>query len=202
MSGCGGQTYVYGRVEHTLPGHRHVVEVLRQHGAHVRVSVLPLGMHIRWGRRKYTQEQFVEAWNSSASISEVARKLDANRSGSGFYSLRDGAKALGLNQDHMVVERTERSANALRRSLVDVLIEHSPHKGTSSLKERLYREGLLVKQCSACGISEWRGIPAPLALDHINGVRDDNRIENLRILCYNCHGQTANYGFRNTVPRF
>ena len=48
-----------------------------------------------------------------------------------------------------------------------------------------------------CGITEWNGQPTPTELDHINGVRTDNRLENLRILCPNCHAQTKTYRGKN-----
>ena len=65
------------------------------------------------------------------------------------------------------------------------------------LKRRLVGAGLKANRCEECGIKEWRGRPLSLALHHRNGVRDDNRLENLAILCPNCHSQTDNFGARN-----
>lgn len=73
--------------------------------------------------------------------------------------------------------------------------------GRNHLKSRLFKAGLLINKCEACGITEWRGKRLAMHLDHINGVRDDHRLENLRLLCPNCHSQTPTYGGRNTRRR-
>jgi len=74
-------------------------------------------------------------------------------------------------------------------------------KSRRNVKARLLRAGLLENRCLQCGLSEWRGKPITLHIDHINGVRDDHRLENLRILCPNCHSQTDTYGGHNVKRR-
>jgi hypothetical protein len=64
-------------------------------------------------------------------------------------------------------------------------------------KLRLLRDGILKNQCSRCGISEWRGKLLAIHIDHINGDKNDWRLENLRMLCPNCHSQTPTFGGRN-----
>ena len=80
------------------------------------------------------------------------------------------------------------------------LLLQSKHR--SSIKRRLLNEGILKNICSRCGISEWQGKPLSIQIDHINGVNDDYRLENLRMLCANCHSLTPTHGHRNRGKRF
>jgi len=85
-----------------------------------------------------------------------------------------------------------------RLALSEVLIEGSQY-GRYSLKKRLFKHGMLRNECYTCGMGPvWHGKPISLQLDHINGVNNDHRLDNLRILCPNCHTQTKNYGGKAT----
>jgi transposase-like protein len=64
------------------------------------------------------------------------------------------------------------------------------------LKGRLLGEGLKSNRCEVCGLTEWRGEPLAMALHHVNGDGLDNRLENLQLLCPNCHSQTENFAGR------
>ena len=152
-------------------------------------------MTIYWGRRSYTEEQFREAWENSVSIAEVARKLNLTVYGSTYKTLRHAAKELELSEDHFLGQGWNVGLKfnpSKAKPIEEVLVEGSSVQ-SSNLKARLFKEGLKEKVCEICGLTEWLGEPAPLALDHINGVNNDNRLENLRILCYNCHGQTETW---------
>jgi hypothetical protein len=69
------------------------------------------------------------------------------------------------------------------------------------LKRRLIADGLKQPRCEKCGLSEWRGEPLPLELHHVNGDRNDNRVDNLQLICPNCHSITPNWGGRAKLPR-
>jgi 5-methylcytosine-specific restriction endonuclease McrA len=92
-------------------------------------------------------------------------------------------------------DRGEVKARAQRMS-IDRLLDNS-RRCRTHVKGRLLRAGLLSNRCGACGITEWRGLQLTMHLDHINGVKDDNRLTNLRMLCPNCHSQTETYSGKN-----
>lgn len=88
--------------------------------------------------------------------------------------------------------------SATKIPLRDVLVENSTYANTSRIKHRLIAEGYKKSLCESCGLEQWMGKDIPLQLHHINGVNDDHRLENLQILCANCHAQTETYAGRNT----
>ncbi|MDE2481251.1 MAG: HNH endonuclease [bacterium] len=70
-------------------------------------------------------------------------------------------------------------------------------KSRYTIKRRLIEGGILRNVCDECGVREWRGKPLTIQIDHRNGIHDDHRLENLRMLCPNCHSQTETYAARN-----
>ncbi|MEA2388845.1 MAG: hypothetical protein QOG41_1618, partial [Thermoleophilaceae bacterium] len=79
-----------------------------------------------------------------------------------------------------------------------VLVSGRP-RNRSHIKLRLLGAGLKDGSCEDCGITQWRGRPLSMALHHVNGDGRDNRLENLRLLCPNCHSQTENFAGRGVV---
>jgi 5-methylcytosine-specific restriction endonuclease McrA len=74
-------------------------------------------------------------------------------------------------------------------------------RSRNHIKKRLMRAGLKTNECERCGINTWMGAPLSLALHHVNGDKHDNRLENLQLLCPNCHSQTDNFAGRNRPLR-
>lgn len=85
-----------------------------------------------------------------------------------------------------------------RKTSVEIyLVKSGPFITSHKLKLKLFESGLKARVCEWCRIDTWCGLPAPLELDHISGNHHDNRWENLRILCANCHALTATNSGKN-----
>lgn len=136
--------------------------------------------------RTWTDEQLVSAIKTSKTISEVLRKIGLSSGSGNHQTVRNRIKNLNLDISHFS-EVLFGKINSQEKDIKDVLVENSPYRSTTNLKKKLLKHKLLEEKCSKCSITHWNGQKLSLHLDHINGVRDDNRIENLRLLCPNCH---------------
>ena len=147
--------------------------------------------------------------DKSTTMKEVIAAIGCNVSTPGGHhwrTLRLRCEEDGIDLSCLSKRRKEAQSKQLsglnqhrKMPLSEALVENSPWRGsTSNLKKRLLSEKMIVEECSLCGLGpEWRGEKLSLALDHISGVRSDNRIENLRLLCPNCHSQTDTFCGRN-----
>lgn len=153
---------------------------------------------INWAVRGYTEAEFISAWNSARNKGEVLSGLNLWGYGGNYNTLNRTAKILNLSDDHFDPKHIRRSIVAWNKIPTgQILVENSNISSISRLRKRLIAEGFKEEKCEICSLSEWMGGKIPLDLDHINGISNDNRIENLRIICKNCHGQTPTYGGKN-----
>ena len=128
-----------------------------------------------------------EAIESSATMAEAARKLNMP-----FMTFK--RKAGDLYQPNQSGKGTSKKYNGKHFLTEDILAGKHPSYTTAKVKKRLIDEGYMKCECVWCGVKDtWNGKPIVLHLDHINGVNNDHRLENLRLLCPNCHSQTDTY---------
>ena len=135
---------------------------------------------------RYTEDEARKAVAASRSWAETLRNLGMCHGGGSAAVLKKWVAIWGIATDHFDPYAALRGPARTATPLSDVLVEHSSF-ARGHLKRRLLREGIKPRHCELCGQGEeWRGKRMSLILDHINGVNNDNRLENLRIVCPNC----------------
>lgn len=140
--------------------------------------------------KKWTDELLIQAVKSSNNMSEVLLAL--NLAG-GHSRIRDKIKTMNLDTSHW---HTQPSLKRKIPPIESYLVRDSTIS-SNNLKRRLLNNGLLKNECSICKLTKWQNKPLILQLDHINGNKRDNRKQNLRLLCPNCHSQTETFCGRN-----
>ena len=145
---------------------------------------------------KWDEDKFRRAVESSRTISDVLRQIGLSTHGGNFKTFHLYVDILDIDISHFTGKahgKTHYTGGAKKNS--EVLIESSTYRG--DLYPRLVSIGR-EEICSKCKCgNEWNGEPLRLHVDHINGVNNDHRPENLRFLCPNCHSQTPTYSGRN-----
>jgi transposase-like protein len=136
---------------------------------------------------RYSEDQARAAIAASFSYAEALRHLGLCTTGGNWQTLRTWVVRWDVDTTHFDPNIARRAGlHRPPRPLEEILVEHSTYS-RNHLKDRLYLAGLKSPVCELCGQGEsWRGCRMAMILDHVNGVRNDNRIENLRIVCPNC----------------
>ena len=134
---------------------------------------------------KYSKDFFKEVVLKSINLVDVCRNIGISLNYGNRQTIKKYINLYNLNIDHFY---TPLSSGNKRIKINDILIEDSKYTYTTSLKEKLYKLCIKERKCELCGQDEeWNGKRMSLILDHINGINNDNRIENLRIVCPNCN---------------
>ncbi len=149
------------------------------------VKVIPMG-------RRWTDGQLIDAVHDNLTMSDVLKKLGLAVRPGNYTSIKKHICRLGLSTQHFIGRAHGRTKPSNKRHLKDVLVRNSNYS-RSSIKRRIIEEGLIVNVCNICGLTEWCREPIVLVLDHVNGISNDNRLENLQLLCPNCNSQQPTF---------
>lgn len=138
------------------------------------------------------KDHFIKICNESLTMAEACRKLELH-----FNTFKRYAIQFGCYNTNQSGKGTKRKHPITRINTKDILEGKYPDYQTFKLKNRLFDEGYKERKCERCGLSEWNGLPIPLELHHKDGNRINHKLENLEILCLNCHAQTETFRAKN-----
>jgi len=148
--------------------------------------------------KKIHDEELRVAVAKAKCMTHTIKSLGLANSGHMACSIRERIALLNLDTSHWI-RNFYPGLNKYRGKYIPnelILIENS-HWSPATVRRKVIKENLLPYKCSICGISEWNSKPISLQLDHISGNKKDNRLENLRFLCPNCHTQTDTWGAKS-----
>ncbi len=150
--------------------------------------------------RLWTIGQLQKAAKNSTSIRQVLQKIGLREAGGNYAQIKKYLALYKVNTNHFkgkAWNKGMRYSLSSRTPLKEILVRNSNYQ-SYKLKSRLFSEGFKKKRCEICGwAKESPDGRLPLELDHINGDSKDNRLENLRILCPNCHSLQLTHRGRN-----
>ena len=150
--------------------------------------------------KELTKKQLNELIEKNNSLSGILRDMGIKCNSGNYQTLHRYANKFDLYLGDILNDNSKYigQQNGVTYKLSEILIKDSSYGNTHCLKNRLFNEGIKERKCEKCGQDEWwNGEKMSLILDHINGVHNDNRIENLRIVCPNCNATFPTHGGRN-----
>lgn len=152
---------------------------------------------------KYEESNFKNIIFESSTFREVFKKLGLEEYGNNYGIVHKYIKKYNIDISHFNNKKSiDRLSQINRIPLSEILVENSTYNNGTTIKKRLYEGGLKTPVCEKCGQDEWwHGEKISLILDHINGRHNDNRIENLRIVCPNCEGTLPTHCGKNNKKR-
>ena len=142
---------------------------------------------------KDRENYYIELIKNSNSLCEVCKKAGIVHTTGNYKTL----KKIILENDIDVSHFKRNGGSYVKPRAIEEYLVKGSQITSYKLKNKLFSAGLKEKRCECCGNTEWMGKPINLELHHKNGDPRDNRIENLEILCPNCHSYTDTYSGKN-----
>lgn len=163
-----------------------------------------LGIKYKFIKIYYEKKNLENFIRESKSYNECLKRMGLSNRPGNYGTLKKYIKLYGIDTSHFYISYMDGLRNysiEYKKPLDEILIENSTFS-RRSLKKRIFEAGLKQNICEECGQGEiWRDRKISLILDHVNGINDDNRIENLRILCPNCNATLDTHCSKNKKPK-
>lgn len=144
-----------------------------------------------------TQQEFIKIVRESFSITEVRRKIGLGENGGNHVTIKKRINELKLDVSHMTGQLWSKGKKIGEKYPIEDYLSNKRYIHSHKLKLRLIKEGIFTHKCYCCDLKTWNNLPIPIELHHKDGDNTNNNLENIIILCPNCHAQTDTHAGKN-----
>lgn len=153
-------------------------------------------------KKKYSVSQLIEACKTSNSYSMVIVKLGLIPAGGNYQTIKKEILDNNIDISHFTGKgwnQGERFRPVIKKKSLDEILQPNSSYNSNRLKQRLISEKIFQRKCHYCGLEKWLCGLIPLELEHIDGDHSNNSLDNLTLLCPNCHALTSTYRGKNKL---
>lgn len=147
---------------------------------------------------KYTKDDLINAVKKSKSIRQVLILLKVSPHGGNYRVINSYIKKLKINTSHFTGQGWNKGKTIGPKYPTSDYLSNKKAINSHRLRQRLIKEGIFEHKCYCCNNTQWNNQPIPLELEHKDGNHHNNLLDNLSLLCPNCHAQTSTYRRRKT----
>lgn len=137
--------------------------------------------------KRYTIDDIIKAAKESTTVTDVVRKLGLSVAGGNIETISRKIRQHNIDTSHFNGKNFNKGKEACNKQPIEYYLKNNLFVKSDYLRKRLLSENIFEHKCMLCGLSKWQGKKIPLELHHLNGDRYNNTLENIMIICPNCH---------------
>lgn len=207
MSGTNNKIWTENEIQllkdnYSINGVLHCTALINRSIKAIRKKANDLKLSKIYNKEQYNEENLKTIIKSCKSLSEVLKKINLRTAGGNFITIKNYIEKYNINIEHFETPLERNTRVSLKNINFNNVFKEESETSRKTLKNYMFKYFNIKNICVFCGQDEnWYGKKITLILDHINGIYNDNRIENLRIVCPNCNATLDTHCGKNVKQK-